>query len=44
MDRLARRYRKLPTEILKLSLDEWSLNVAIAHAGNEQDARDAKQR
>jgi hypothetical protein len=41
--RLATRYGVLPTEILKLSLDEWELLVEIALIGQRADADEAKK-
>ncbi len=41
---LAQVYHKLPSEILALSLGDYSLNVLIALAGQEQERIDSESR
>ena len=41
---MATLYHCLPTELLKLPLDEWELLNQIAVIGNRQDIEDAKRR
>jgi hypothetical protein len=36
---IAKLYGKLPSEVLRLSIDDWSLNVAIAEAGLKEEER-----
>lgn len=38
-DRLAQRYGVLPTELVKLPLDEWAILMAVADAGAREDER-----
>jgi hypothetical protein len=33
LDAISRRYGKLPSELLALPVDEWSINVAVALEG-----------
>src|SRR5689334_4220208 len=40
LDRVARRYRKLPTELLDLDPVEWGLVHSIAVIGSQQDEAD----
>ena len=42
LHRLATIYHVLPTELLKLPLDEWELLIQIATTGQKQDAADRK--
>lgn len=43
IDGLAKRYGKLPTEVMALSVGEWSLNLEIAAAGSKAEAEQAKR-
>ena len=38
VDTMAKRYGKLPTEILSLDLDEYALNVVILHTALKYEA------
>jgi hypothetical protein len=40
-DRVAQRYGVLPTALLNLPLDEWTLVMAVADAGAREDKRQA---
>ncbi len=39
---MATRYHRLPHQLLRLSLDEWAINLAVMQAGVQQDKRDAE--
>jgi hypothetical protein len=42
LHRLATIYHVLPTELLKLPLDEWEMLMEIATIGQKQDSADRK--
>lgn len=44
MDGLARRYRVLPSDLLKLGLDELSFNYRVATAGAKAEELEFKKR
>lgn len=39
VDWIAQRYRRLPSEILSLSLGDYSINALVAQAGAAQEAK-----
>lgn len=43
IDMVARRYHKLPTEILDLDLFELAFNIAIMRRGLENDAKQIEE-
>jgi len=44
LDRLCRRYRKAPWEVLSIGLTDYSLALAAMKAGNAQDELDMAKR
>jgi len=43
LDIMASRYHCLPSRLLALSVDEWSVNALVMQAGLEAEARAAKE-
>jgi len=43
LDRLAKRYHKLPSELLGVTLQDWTFNLACAIAGAKQDEREMER-
>lgn len=44
LDRICRRYRKAPWEVLEVSLIDFSIALRCIEAGDAQDEIDAKRR
>lgn len=43
LDRICRRYRKAPWEVLEISLIDYALAIKVMEAGNAQDEIDFKK-
>jgi hypothetical protein len=44
LDKIARRYGKLPSEVLDVDVDRYNINIHVAIAGAKQEAADRNRK